>query len=118
MIAVSPGGTFRRRRKNLPGSQYLKALPVDYLKIDGAFVRGVAQDRIDFAVVDSIRRLAEAAGARTIAECVESTAILERVRAMGIDFGQGHIIHTPEPYAAMAERMNYPAPARCVVYAA
>ena len=102
----------------LSSFEYLKALPVDYLKIDGAFVRGVAQDRIDHAVVDAIRRLAEAAGARTIAECVENGAILERVRDLGIDFGQGHVIHTPEPYAALAERMSYPAPQRCEVHAA
>jgi len=98
---------------------YLKALPVDYLKIDGGFVRGVAENRIDHAVVDAIRRLAEAANARTIAECVESEAILERVRGLGIDFAQGHVIHVPEPYPALAERMRYPAPAPCeVVYAA
>jgi diguanylate cyclase (GGDEF)-like protein len=102
----------------LSSFEYLKALPVDYLKIDGSFVRGVAQDRIDLAVVDAIQRLARAAGAQTIAECVESPAILERVRALGIDFGQGHFIHVPEPYAALAERMDYPAPERCVVNAA
>jgi EAL domain-containing protein (putative c-di-GMP-specific phosphodiesterase class I) len=102
----------------LSSFEYLKALPVDYLKIDGAFVRGVAHDRIDHAVVDAIRRLAEAANARTIAECVESPAILQRVRELGIDFGQGHVIHSPEPYAALAERMSYPAPERCAVHAA
>jgi EAL domain-containing protein (putative c-di-GMP-specific phosphodiesterase class I) len=98
---------------------YLKALPVDYLKIDGSFVRGIAEDRIDRAAVASIQQLAQAAGAKTIAECVESAEILERVRAMGIDFGQGHVIHPPEPYAALAARMNYPAsPASCAVHAA
>ena len=104
----------------LSSFEYLKALPVDYLKIDGSFVRGVVNDRIDLAVVDTIRRLAQAAGARTIAECVESPAILERVRDLGIDFGQGHIIHSPEPYAVLAQRLDYPRPAaeRCVVNAA
>jgi EAL domain-containing protein (putative c-di-GMP-specific phosphodiesterase class I) len=104
----------------LSSFEYLKALPVDYLKIDGAFVRGVAHDRIDHAVVDAIRRLADAAGARTIAECVETPSILEQIRGLGIDFGQGHAIHVPEPYPALAERMRYPAPdgAPCVVRAA
>jgi diguanylate cyclase (GGDEF)-like protein len=97
----------------LSSFEYLKALPVDYLKIDGAFVRGVAHDRIDHAVVDAIRRLAEAANARTIAECVETPTILERVLELGIDFAQGHVIHVPEPYPALAERMRYPAPGPC-----
>jgi diguanylate cyclase (GGDEF)-like protein len=98
---------------------YLKALPVDYLKIDGSFVRGIASDRIDRAAVNSIRQLAEAAGAKTIAECVESVEILERVRDMGIDFGQGYVIHPPEPYPVLAARMNYPTSAsRCAVHAA
>ena len=57
---------------------------MDYLKIDGSFVRGIATDRIDRAAVASIQQLAHAAGAKTIAECVESQAILERVRSMGI----------------------------------
>src|SRR5207344_629008 len=77
----------------LSSFEYLKTLPVDYLKIEGSFVRGLIDDRIDRAVVDAICRLARAAGARTIAESVESPAIAERARAMGIDFAQGYIIH-------------------------
>jgi EAL domain-containing protein (putative c-di-GMP-specific phosphodiesterase class I) len=87
---------------------YLKSLPVDYLKIDGSFVRGSSRDAVDRAAVDAARRLAEAVGAKTIAECVESPDTLERMRALGIDFAQGHLIHMPEPYSALAERMGYP----------
>ena len=87
---------------------YLKSLPVDYLKIDGGVVRGSATDHVDNAVVDAIQRLAQAVGAKTIAESVESPEILERVRALGIDFGQGYGIHSPEPYPALAQRMDYP----------
>jgi diguanylate cyclase (GGDEF)-like protein/PAS domain S-box-containing protein len=97
---------------------YLKSLPVDYLKIDGSFVRGIADDRIDHAVIDAIHRLGKAAGARTIAECVESPAILARVRALGIDCGQGHFLHRPEPYALLAGRMDYAVPGDCAVHAA
>ena len=97
---------------------YLKSLPVDYLKIDGSFVRGIAKDRIDYAVIDAIHRLGKAAGARTIAECVESPEILRRVRELGIDCGQGYFLHRPEPYAALAERMHYPSPQHCEVHAA
>ncbi len=94
---------------------YLKALPVDYLKIDGSYIRGIASDRVDHAVVEAIQRLGEALGAKTVAECVEDAQTLERVRAMGIDFGQGYAIHRPEPYAALALRMDYPAPGECVL---
>jgi EAL domain-containing protein (putative c-di-GMP-specific phosphodiesterase class I) len=86
---------------------YLKSLPIDYVKIDGSFVRGSGADRVDHAVVDAIRRLAHAVGAKTIAESVESRETFERVRDLGIDFAQGHVIHKPEPYPALAERMDF-----------
>jgi EAL domain-containing protein (putative c-di-GMP-specific phosphodiesterase class I) len=92
---------------------YLKSLPVDYLKIDGSFVRGSAGDPVDVAVMDAICRLARAVGARTVAECVESAETLERIRALGIDFAQGYEIHVPEPYAALAARMEYPRGESC-----
>jgi EAL domain-containing protein (putative c-di-GMP-specific phosphodiesterase class I) len=97
---------------------YLKSLPVDYLKIDGGFVRGSGCDRVDFAAVDAARRLADAVGAKTIAECVETTDTLERMRGLGIDFAQGHLIHKPEPYPALAARLDYPTLGSCVVAAA
>ncbi len=97
---------------------YLKSLPVDYLKIDGSFVRGIGEDRIDNAVIDAIHRLGKAAGARTIAECVENEATLERVREIGIDCAQGHFLHRPEPYSTLAARMDYPVHTDCAVHAA
>jgi diguanylate cyclase (GGDEF)-like protein len=97
---------------------YLKALPVDYVKIDGAFVRDSGRDRVDLAAVDAAARLARAVGARTIAESVESEDALERMRGLGIDFGQGHLFHAPEPYSALAARVGYPTAARCVAAAA
>jgi diguanylate cyclase (GGDEF)-like protein len=86
---------------------YLKSLPVDYVKIDGSFVRGSGTDRVDSAVVDAIRRLAHAVGAKTIAESVESRETYDRVRELGIDFAQGYVIHRPEPYPELAGRMDY-----------
>ena len=97
---------------------YLKSLPVDYLKIDGGFVRGSGTDAVDLAAVDAARRLAHAVGAKTIAECVESRETFERMRDLGIDFGQGHLIHKPEPYPALAARMDYPTLGSCAVAAA
>jgi diguanylate cyclase (GGDEF)-like protein len=97
---------------------YLKSLPVDYLKIDGAFVRESGRDPVDLAAVDAAARLARAVGAKTIAECVESRETMERMRDLGIDFAQGHLFHVPEPYSALAARMDYPvAAARCAVAA-
>jgi diguanylate cyclase (GGDEF)-like protein len=87
---------------------YLKSLPVDYLKIDGSFVRGSGADSVDRAVVDAIQRLAQAVGAKTIAESVESVETHERIRSLGIDFAQGYAIHTPEPYPELARKMDYP----------
>jgi len=86
---------------------YLKSLPVDYLKIDGSFVRGSGADSVDHAVVDAIQRLAHAVGAKTIAESVESIETFDRLRGLGIDFAQGYVIHRPEPYPELAERMDY-----------
>ena len=86
---------------------YLKSLPVDYLKIDGSFVKGSGGDSVDHAVVDAIQRLAHAVGAKTIAESVESRETYERIRRLGIDFAQGHVIHVPEPYPELAQRMDY-----------
>jgi diguanylate cyclase (GGDEF)-like protein len=79
---------------------YLKNLEVDYIKIDGAFVRGIESDRIDRAAVAAIQQLSEAAGAKTIAECVEDAGSLARVSSLDIDFGQGYMIHRPEPFCA------------------
>lgn len=76
---------------------YLKALPVDFLKIDGAFVRGVTVDAIDLAVVESIQRIASQMGIQTVAECVESEAALKALAAIGVDFAQGYHLHRPAP---------------------
>lgn len=76
---------------------YLKRLPVDYLKIDGRFVKDMLNDPIDHAMVESINQLGHVVGVQTIAECVENEAILERLGRLGIDYVQGFGIHCPEP---------------------
>jgi diguanylate cyclase (GGDEF)-like protein len=76
---------------------YLKHLRIDYLKIDGAFVRDIATDRADAAMVEAIHRVGEALGLQTIAEFVENDAILARLRALGVHFAQGYGIHVPQP---------------------
>jgi diguanylate cyclase (GGDEF)-like protein/PAS domain S-box-containing protein len=76
---------------------YLKHMPVEYLKIDGGFVKDMAQDRIDESMVDAINRIGHIMGLETIAECVESDEILQRLNAIGVDFAQGFGICQPFP---------------------
>lgn len=75
---------------------YLKSLSVDYVKIDGGVVRGVAHDAVDFAMVDSIHRIAKVMGIKTVAKFIECEETLRQLRAIGIDYGQGFELHTPE----------------------
>ncbi|MDX1694937.1 MAG: EAL domain-containing protein [Ketobacteraceae bacterium] len=75
---------------------YLKNLPVDYLKIDGTFVKDICDDPIDFAMVESINRIGHVMGKLTIAEFVESEEILEKLRTLGVDYAQGYWIKRPE----------------------
>ena len=74
---------------------YLKTLPVDYLKIDGHFVPAIPTDRFDNAVVHAVQEMPKSLGLQTIAEWVESETILERVKAIGIDFAQGYALAEP-----------------------
>jgi diguanylate cyclase (GGDEF)-like protein len=78
---------------------YLKNLPVDYLKIDGAFVKDMVDDPIDLAMVKSINEIGQAMGKKTIAEHVENEAILEKLKLpeIGVDYAQGYGIAQPRP---------------------
>lgn len=76
---------------------YLKSLPVDYLKIDGMFVKDIVHDKISMAMVASINEVGQVMGKRTIAEFVETQEILESLRTIGVDFAQGYCISKPVP---------------------
>lgn len=78
---------------------YLKTLPVDFLKIDGSFVKDIADDPTDLAMVKSINEIGHTMGKRTIAEFVENAAILEKLKArdIGVDYAQGYHIGRPKP---------------------
>ncbi len=76
---------------------YLKNLKVDYLKIDGAFVRDIAGNAIDRSMVEAIHRIGHQMGLKTVAEYVESDQILAVLRQMGVDYVQGSWVHQPEP---------------------
>lgn len=76
---------------------YLKNLPVDFVKIDGQFVREIETSMPDFAVVRSINELGHFLGKRTIAEHVEKVSTLEKIKEIGVDFVQGFGIEGPRP---------------------
>lgn len=84
---------------------YLKNLPVDYLKIDGQFIRNVAEDSVDESMVKAINEVGEAMGIETIAERVESKEVIEKLSEIGVKFAQGYYIARPtsvqtfEPWA-------------------
>jgi diguanylate cyclase (GGDEF)-like protein len=75
---------------------YLRTLPVDYLKIDGLFVRHMSADAIDHSMVEAINQVGRVMGIRTIAESVEDEATLSALRSLGVDYAQGHAVHRPE----------------------
>ena len=79
---------------------YLKQLPVDYLKIDGGFVRDMLQDQGNHAMVEMINRIGHILGKKTVAEFVESREIAEALKTMGVDYAQGYAIARPRPMNA------------------
>jgi len=83
----------------LSSYEYLKSLPVDYLKIDGCFVRDMVNNAIDYAVVKSINEIGHFMGKKTIAEFVENDAIADKLREIGVDFVQGYGIERPKMLA-------------------
>ena len=74
---------------------YLKHLPVDKLKIDGSFVKGMAHSSVDQAMVESMNQVAHALGKLTVAECVENEETMRLLKDMGIDLAQGNYLGRP-----------------------
>jgi diguanylate cyclase (GGDEF)-like protein len=79
---------------------YLKNLPVDFLKIDGVFVKDIVDDPIALAMVKSINEIGQVLGKKTIAEFVENDIILEKLREIGIDYAQGYGVGRPQRIVA------------------
>jgi diguanylate cyclase (GGDEF)-like protein/PAS domain S-box-containing protein len=80
---------------------YLKKLPVDFLKIDGQFVRDIARDKTDLALVESINQIGHVMGIKTIAEYVEDEQVKRLLEQIGVDFAQGEAIARPAPLALL-----------------
>jgi diguanylate cyclase (GGDEF)-like protein/PAS domain S-box-containing protein len=76
---------------------YLKNLQVDFLKIDGGFVRDMIGSSVQRALVESIHQIGQVMGIRTIAESVEDSTTLEALREIGVDYAQGYGLSMPEP---------------------
>jgi len=85
---------------------YLKSLPVNYLKIDGGFVRDVSRDDIDRAMVESIQQVGKVMHLSTIAEHVEDEMTLKVLRKIGVDFVQGYHLGRPEAMADDTPEVN------------
>ena len=82
--------------------QYLKNLPVDYLKIDGSYVRDLVHEPIDRAMVEAVNQIGHAMGMETIAEYVEDQATLDALAVIGVDFAQGYGIAKPAPIQSLS----------------
>ncbi len=85
---------------------YLKNFEVDYLKIDGSFVKEMHTNRIDHAMVRSIHSVAEAMNIKTVAEFVENEAILRELKNIGVHYGQGLYLGSPMPLKQLIENFS------------
>jgi diguanylate cyclase (GGDEF)-like protein len=95
---------------------YLKTLPVDYLKIDGSFVRNIAHDHVDRAMAETINRVGHIMGLKTVGEYAESPEVISALRALGVDFAQGYGVQRPTPLPfALASGGAEPPPAQGAV---
>ncbi len=74
---------------------YLKNLPVDFIKIDGSFVSGIASDPLNRSIVESINQVGHTMGIKTVAEWVDSNEVLEVLKDIEVDYAQGFHIHKP-----------------------
>jgi diguanylate cyclase (GGDEF)-like protein/PAS domain S-box-containing protein len=81
----------------LSSFSYLKTMPVDYIKIDGCFVRDLLVDPVDAAMVESICHISNQMGIETIAEFVEDEEVIQWLITVGVDYAQGYGIEHPRP---------------------
>ena len=87
---------------------YLKDLPVQFLKIDGVFVRDILENPLSESIVQSVIAIAKVMHAATVAEHVENELVIQRLRQHGIDYAQGFAIGRPKPLADVLSSMAPP----------
>ncbi len=75
---------------------YLKSFPVDYIKIDGQFIQNLINDETDQVLVRSMVEIASQLGKKTIAEFVETSGTVEKLKEIGVDYAQGYLLGRPE----------------------
>ncbi len=80
---------------------YLKNMAVDFVKIDGSFVRNMALDATDYAMVKAIAEIAVSLGKTTIAEFVTDQQVSQLLTELGVAYGQGYALHQPQPWLAL-----------------
>ena len=90
----------------LSSFNYLKNLQVDFLKIDGAFVHDMADNALDFSMVEAIHYVSQKVGLKTVAEFVESEEVLNILRTIGVEYAQGDYLHKPEPVETLLLRLR------------
>jgi EAL domain-containing protein (putative c-di-GMP-specific phosphodiesterase class I) len=87
----------------LSSFSYLTSLPVDYLKIDGAFVMDIDKDPMHYAMVKSINEVGQVMGIKTIAEFAASESIIKNLRSIGVDHAQGYAVARPVPLSSIVQ---------------
>jgi len=97
--ATGCGVTLEDFGNGLTSFAYLKALPVDFVKIGGHYVRGVAEDPVYGTLVSAVNQIGGFLGMSTIAEEVDSEAVLKKLRILGVAYAQGNAVAPPEPLA-------------------
>ena len=90
----------------LASHNYLRELPVDYVKIDGSFITGIHKNRNDYAMARSINDLAHFLGQQTIAESVENAEIIAKLEEIGVDYLQGWGIGKPKLLAEVSDDLS------------
>lgn len=88
----------------LSSFEYLKNLPVDFIKIDGQFISNIVSDPVNYTMVKSIHDIAKVMDKKTVAEFVDTEAALVTLREIGIDYAQGNIIAKPRPLSTLLDQ--------------
>ena len=88
---------------------YIETLPVDYVKIDGLFVRDLPDNALHRSIVESVHRIGITLNIRTVAEAVETQAIADLLKTIGVDYAQGWLYGKPGPLTDLLARLDvYP----------